>query len=223
LFFGHIWTYSYGAQKTSVAAAMILFSLNPLFTALASSKLVGDSVHPKVKWAMFFGFLALFLLFSEKHDPNDISFWGNVSAFASAILFSGYLLTSKMVRQKTNNISFTTLMYLVCALWFFVFMIATTDPAQENWVPIESSFWTAILALILFPTFLGHALFSYLLKDFNINWMSCGKLLEPGLASIVAYFVFSESPSVAVNLSFVFTAGAVLLLYMPWQKWRRNS
>jgi drug/metabolite transporter (DMT)-like permease len=214
LFFAHLWTYFYAAQNTSISAAMILFSLNPLFTALLSAKLVGDHVAPKVKWAMLLGFAGLLLLMSETSSPSAPTFWGNLSAFASALLFSGYLLSSKMARKKMDNLSFTTAIYAVCAFWFFVFMAWT----ETSWHPSHDHFWPAILALILFPTLLGHALFSYLLKDLNINWMSCGKLLEPGVASLVAFFAFGERPSLMAGMAFGFTAAAVLLLYSPWKK-----
>ena len=36
IFFSHLWTFFYAAKNTKIANAMIIYSVNPLFTALGS-------------------------------------------------------------------------------------------------------------------------------------------------------------------------------------------
>lgn len=212
-FFAHLWSYFYGVQNTSIANAMILFSLNPLFTAVLAKKWVGDSVSPEVKWSMLFGFLALALLLFPHSSQTQQSWLGGASALLSAAFYSLYVLSGKIIRKEVSNKLFMANVYLVCGSWFGIFILLTGAPTTGQ----SDNFWPGIAALILFPTLLGHGLFTYLVKELNINWMSCGKLIEPAVASLVAYWLFTESPSPTTWIAFAFTAIAVVLLYLPWR------
>lgn len=213
-FFSHLWTYFWAVQNTTIAAAMILFATNPLMTALWSKVLVHDTPHPRLGIAWLFGFAGLVLLLWERWNAAHMSFLGNLSAIASAALYSGYILTSKMGRKNIDNVTFTTGIYTVAAVGFFLAAFLRDVPLLDY----PSFTWWTILALIAFPTLLGHAVFTYLLKFLNINWMSCGKLLEPAVAAFVAFFLFGEQITPWTLGAFVLTGIAVAILYSPWER-----
>lgn len=75
--------------------------------------------------------------------------------------------------------------------------------------------WLGILGTIFIPTFLGHAIFTYLMNYLNINWMSCGKLLEPVMSALIAYLIFQENINSATKVSFLLTIMAVIILLYP--------
>ncbi len=106
---------------------------------------------------------------------------------------------------------FTWIAYLISALLFFT----AGSVNQVSWVGYSASTWWAVFGNILFPTLLGHALFTHLLKYLNINWMSCGKLMEPVFASLVASLVFSERLKSQTAVAFAFTALSVVILLLP--------
>ena len=49
----------------------------------------------------------------------------------------------------------------------------------------------------------------------DLSVLTCGKLIEPILASIMAYYVFSEVTLDGAGLAFIMTAAGVIILFWP--------
>ena len=62
------------------------------------------------------------------------------------------------------------------------------------------------LLLSVFPTILGHSIFSWCLKYFSPAFVSASKLCEPVVAALFAAFLFGELPT------FLQLVGCVLVL-----------
>lgn len=208
-FFIHLWTYKFAAQNTTIANSMILFAVNPLFTAMITTKLMKERFERRYILSYILAFTSIYLLISEKIDLSSQNFLGNLSALCSALLYSMYIISGKKARHTTSNLTYTLFIYSIAAFCFFSFSLYKGTELLNY--PIKT--WSSILLLILFPTFLGHVIFSYLLKILNINWMSTGKLIEPVLSTIVAYFVFQEPLSQNTAFSFTLTALALIILF----------
>lgn len=210
LFFFHLWTFFLAAQHTTIANCMVIFAINPLFTALGSWLLLNDPFEKRHGFAFLSAFVGITLLASQNLSWEQ-GLSGDIAALASAFFFSGYLLTSKKARLHMNTEQFTGSIYLWAAGLFLIFGLSQNVQMTDypDWT------WLAIAAHILFPTLLGHVLFTHLLKYFNIHWMSCGKLLEPGFSALIAYFAFQEALRPETSFAFVFFAISVLILFSP--------
>lgn len=210
-FFAHLWTYFYSAQNTTIANSMIIFSANPLFTAAFSIFIFKEKLSWKLALAYILAFSGLYLLLSHQIHFQDLSNLGNWSALLSALFYSGYILCGNKARQELPNLSYTWVVYLIVACLFFL----TGNLREISWTTYPKTTWLAILGTVLFPTLLGHALFTYLLKFMNINWLSCGKLIEPAMSAFIAYLLFSEIPSKETYWAFALTGSAILTLFIP--------
>lgn len=210
-FYLHLWSYSYSAQTTSVAHCMILFALNPLFTAVGAKIAFNEPLEKNVAFSYLFALVGLyFLLRSRISLGMDSGSWhGEASALASGILYSVYALCSKQSRKKMNNWNFGVGIYFVCSLCFLLTTLTLKTPLSGY----SNEGWLSIIGTILIPTLLGHSLFSYLMNYLNINWMSCGKLLEPTISAFAAFLVFREIVTTDTVLAFFFTSAAVLFLF----------
>ena len=133
------------------------------------------------------------------------------SALASAVFFVGYLLFGKKIRQSVANTSYSVVIYLTASLFFG----ATALLQNYQFTDYPGTTWLAIGASILLPTLLGHALFTYLMKFMNINLMTCGKLIEPAISSITAYFLFAEHLSDNTVVAFFLMSTAIVILFYP--------
>lgn len=232
LFFLHLWTYFLAAQNTKIASLMVIFASNPLFTAFLSKLFLKDRFLPRFGVAYFFGLLSLTLLFSDSfftyllttssfadstntHSHLNVanSGFGNIMALLSAIGYSGYIFTGKKSRAYIANSHYTWMIYLICGFCFGLVAIVK----GSNFTSYTLGSWLAILGTILVPTLMGHASFSFLLGRLNINWMSCGKLVEPVFSSITAWLIFGEVLQLKNYLSFIFTFFSVLILIAPWK------
>ncbi len=209
-FFFHLWTFFYAAQNTSIANCMVIFATNPIFTALGAWLFLKDRFENRHALAFLLAFSGVAFLFSDRMSWDSARI-GDFSALASAVFFSIYILASKKARLKMNTEQFTWIIYSLAATLFFF----TGLSLQVEWTGYPAQTWWAILGTIVFPTLLGHVLFTHLLKFFNINWLSCGKLAEPALSSAVAFLAFGEELKRESLIAFALTASSVVILFWP--------
>ncbi len=190
--FLHLFTYKYSAVHTSIANCMILFSLNPLSTALISILFFKEKISGRLAIAYALAFGALILLFQGKIQMGSEMWLGNLAGMASALLFSVYLLLCRATLKKVPQFLFHVFLYFAASLLFFGSLLVTESHVANSLVSISPRTALAIAGLILLPTLLGHTLFNSLLKKLNVSWMSCGKLVEPMFSSLIAFFLFQE-------------------------------
>ena len=218
-FFFHLWTYMMAAQNTSIAHMMILFATNPLFTMAGASLFFREKLNPRLFYAYPLALLGLWILVQEKVSFAPRSLWGDEMAFLSAALHAAYLLSSKRSRQNFDNLSFSTALYLITGMLFGI--LALVDGSA--FMITENRPWFAVFALIILPTFSGHALMTYLVNKMEVSLLSCGKLLEPAISSLLAYFIFDEAVHFRTLIAFVLTASAVFLLFWPFRVYNRKA
>lgn len=214
-FYAHLWTFQFAAQKTAIANVMILFSSNPLITALVTVLFLKESFAKKLIPAYIFGTAAILILVSQNIQLKSENSTGDLSAIISAVLFSGYIVCGHLARKQMSNSNFTYFIYALAGLLFY----ATSLARNTALIGYSQTTWLAILGLIVFPTLLGHAMFTYLLRFININWLSTGKLAEPVFASISAYFLFEERWNQNTLIAFSMTVLSLLILLEPWKHW----
>lgn len=214
VFFAHLWTFFYATQTTTIANSMILYSTNPLFTALGAFLFFKEKLPRRVIVAYALAIAGIYQLVSHNLSFAPEHLPGDVAALLSGVLLSAYVLTGNKARQTLSNVDFSFLVYMVVGALFGL----TAWARGESFGPYPALTWISIAGLVIFPTLLGHVLFMYLLRHMNINLMSCGKLLEPVLAALAAYVLFHEELTANTWIAFALTASAVLILFFPWQK-----
>ncbi|MES3039335.1 MAG: DMT family transporter [Bdellovibrionota bacterium] len=219
-FFGHLWTYVYSAQHTTIAHCMIIFATNPLFTSLGAAYFFKDAFPRRLVAAYILAFIGLYFLLSQSISGKMGSIDGDISALISGILFAGYILTGKKSRQAFTNTHYTFVIYLLTALLFGI----NGASSGKDFIHYPPIMWACVVILVLMPTLLGHSLFSYLMKFMNIGLMTCGKLIEPLLSAVVAYYLFNETLNEWTVLSFIFMGIALIVLFWPEIKlqWKRG-
>lgn len=223
-FFLHLYSYFFAAQNTHIAKAMILFSLNPLFTAAITVLFFKEKLHPRIIIAFTAGFIALYLLLNAhstevQATQHPLDFQGRISAIFSAFTYSLYILTSRKARLSQGNVDFSARLFAVTGILFLCVMLFKNQNIATNFLEISWSSWVAIFGTILIPTFLGHLVFIYLLKHLDVNWMSCGKMLEPALSALTAYLFFHEKVTATTAFAFLCTTIAtIFLIFSPKEK-----
>lgn len=223
-FFCHLWTYFLAVQHTKVANCTILYSLNPIFTAILSVLFFREKFEKHWWLSLALAFTSIVLLFSDQAQfafgnagmfqtasLSNPDFAGNILALISAIFFSGYLSFGNLARKKLSNSQFTSAAYLTAAICFLV-VVASKETPLTDYPPRT---WIGISLLIIFPTLLGHAVFTHLLSRLNVNFLSCLKLTEPVMTSLWAVFLFNESVSRYLALALGLCVSSLLILLAP--------
>jgi len=213
-FFAHLWTYKFAVQNTTIANAMIIYATNPLFTGLVTVFFMGEKFERRYLFAYILAFIGIYLLLEHNLQMHSENIAGDISSIFAALFYSFFIIFGKKARHAMSNPTYTFFVYGLAAFFFFAF----SQWNGTELTPYPAKTWIAIALLILLPTLLGHTIFSYLLKKLNINWMSMGKLLEPVLAIIGAYFFFGEELSPQASLAFTLTAISILILIAPYRR-----
>lgn len=217
-FFLHLWTYKYASKNTLVSNTMILFATNPVWATLGGQVFFKEYIKPRVIFSYMLALIGVFMLVAQNLQLTPENHFGNVSALISAFFYALYMLTSKKARLHMANNDFSLILYSTCALMFGIAVLSTNAPMTG----FDAISWWSILGLIIFPTFLGHMSFTYLVKHMNLGLMSCGKLIEPIIATIFAYFLFNEHLGNNAIYAFILTGVSVLILFWPTINKRAN-
>lgn len=221
-FFLHLGTFFFASQNTLIAHTMILFATNPLFVALGNWHFRNERPTSRLALSYVLAFGALILLLQQSQKSSDgfpLALQGDLSALASSVFFSIYILLSQRCRKVYSNSVFTSGMYLVAAAFFAGVVLLRGLP----WFEYPARTWQGIGAQILFPTLLGHSLIAYLMRHLNVTLMTTGKLSEPVMAAIVASFVFQEPLTPNVLVAFLLTGAALVLLLAPLKASKASS
>lgn len=218
-FFLHLWTFFYASKNTSIANCMIIFSVNPLFTAVGASLFFKEKFTARLAVAYIFAFIGIYWLVRHSLKFDDGLVKGDLMALLSGLLVSVYLLSGKKLRQSIDNPSFSVFIYSICGALFGI----TGLIKGVEFINFPEQTWWAIAGLVIIPTLLGHSLFMYLIKYMNINLMTCGKLLEPVMSSMIAWIIFKEQLYYDTWIAFAFTSTSILVLFAPWQLLTKRS
>lgn len=210
-FFTHLWTFTFAAQNTRIAHCMILFATSPVWISLGNRLLFRESFGGRLIVSYVLAMAGMVLLFRHSLSFESGLVAGDMVALVSAVLFSGYILSGKKARQTTGNSGYSFVVYALAGVLFWI-SGSLRGLDFTGWPPHT---WMAITGAVALPTLLGHALFSWLMKSMNINFMSCGKLLEPVFAALVAAVAFNEPVTTESQVSFALTAAGVLFLFVP--------
>ena len=217
-FFLHLWTYKYASKHTLVSNTMILFATNPVWATLGGQVFFKENIKPRVIFAYMLALIGVFMLVAQNLQLTPENHLGNISALISAFFYALYMLTSKKARLHMANNDFSLILYSTCALMFGIAILSTNSPMTG----FDAISWWSVLGLIILPTFLGHMSFTYLVKHMNLSLMSCGKLIEPIIATIFAYFLFGEHLGSYAIYAFLLTGVSVLILFWPSLTKRAN-
>ncbi len=218
LLFVHFVSFFVAVQRTSVAASNILFTLNPVTTAVGAWLLHRHALSNLLAGSMGLGILGVLSLFGplfwqSTSDPTlRFNVGGGLMGVLSAVSFSAYLLTSRHVRRRLSNPRFTLELWTVAMILAGIGMWMLDVPFFEY----SERTWWSFLALAWLPTLLGHAIFTWCLNHYDINALSCATLSEPVIAAAVAYWMFGENLSMSEILSFALTSASIALLTWPW-------
>ena len=218
--FMHLWTFKYAAKNTSISNCMIIFSSNPIWASLGAVLFFKEKLSSRLVISYFLALIGVYVLVAPELQIGKTLNSGDLSAFVSAILYACYMLAGKRARLNFDNVIYSFGQYLVCALWFGLCALYTGAPMTGY----DSVSWLAIAGLLALPTFFGHFSFTYLVEHMNISIMTCGKLIEPVIASIIAAIVFNEKLSPTAPTAFCLTATSVIILFGPniYKQFRRQ-
>ena len=201
-----LWNASLGL--TTVAAATTLVSCAPLFVGLGSVFL-GEPPSGRA-WAGIVlatvGAVVIGAGDAAGFGGGTDALWGDVLAFAGALALAAYLLLGRVARRRLPVSTYAASVYGVAALVLLPACLLTGS--SLGGYPAAS--WLALAGVVAGPQLLGHTVFNSLLASVSASLVAVVMLLEPVIATVLAWWLFGELPGPSL------WAGAPMVLAGVW-------
>lgn len=180
---------------TSVASASVLVTIHPIMIILVERLMF----KRHFAWTSWLGVVMAFLgsaLLGISDSQLEQSFadplLGNFLAFSAAVIFVVYLFLGQKVRQSREWVDYVFPVYSYAAVTCLILVGLFGD----NLLEISLIGVLVGLGLAIGPQIMGHGSMNYAVKFISPTLLSTLILIEPLLASVLAFFLFDELPPV---------------------------
>jgi drug/metabolite transporter (DMT)-like permease len=185
-----LWNASLGL--TTVAAATTLVSCAPLFVGFGSVFL-GEPPSGRA-WAGIVlatvGAVVIGLGDATGLGTGSRALLGDALAFAGALAMAAYLLLGRVARQRLPVATYAASVYGVAAVVLLPACLLTGASLGGY----RAASWLALAGVVVGPQLLGHTVFNGLLATVSASVVAVVLLLEPVIATILAWWLFDELP-----------------------------
>jgi drug/metabolite transporter (DMT)-like permease len=188
---------------TSVAASVVLVSMQPVFVAILAYLLFGERTSP-LSFAGILVALAGTAVIAGDGSVGSAALLGNALALVGAVTVAIYVLIGRSSRTGGMGVlPYSIVVYSAAALTLFVaallFDVRLWGYSGETW------FW--LWAITLGPQIMGHTVFNWALRYVEASIISGTILAEPAISALLAWVILSERPGALTILG-----GAVVLV-----------
>lgn len=190
---------------TTVASAVTLVTVSPIFVALGSWWFLREPTDRRT-WAgmavTIVGAVVIGLADLAAVDLGRRALIGDAMAFAGALGITGYLLIGRAARRELPATTYSAIVFGWSAVGLLALCLALGVPLV-GFTPVT---WLAILGIVVGPQLLGHTIFNALLSTVPPTVVAIVVLAEPVGAGLLAWLLLDELPAAW------FFAGAPLVL-----------
>ena len=202
----HFFAYFASVRMTSAAASSVLVDLQVIFVAILSGILFHVRISVK-GWAAILTALSgasILALASGSDGTGTLS--GNVLALFGAVFLALYFMLSTECRKVLSTQAFTCIVYPVTGLVALAASVFT-GAALTGYGSVN---YLMALCLAVFPTLLGHSLYSYCLRFLPTPTVSTIMLLDAVFAILWGFLFFGDGVSAAGAAGCVLAIGGVV-------------
>jgi len=190
----HFVTWIESLYHTTVAGASVILAIAPILVALLSHWLLKE----RLEWSLILSILvavtgSVLLVWGDLIRVDDVkeSLLGNGLAISAAFLQAFYMIIGRVVRRSASWLAYVFPLYTVAALTTIV--AALID--GTTLIGYDPSVYVLCALMALFPQIAGHGSFNFALKYLSAAFLSLLSLLEPVIASVLAFLLFEEMPT----------------------------
>lgn len=211
--------YFFGVSFTQANTASTIYTTYPIWITIYSILLLHERSNLKLKFiGIVIGLIGVIVLMSDVstlYSPEFII--GNFLVLISSIVWGLYSVLGKKIQNNENEISnielkFTMVSSFIAASPVVIVLIFSSEFSTFLiGYNLESWFWILFMGAI--STGFGLFLFFYGLK--HVVEVSKGislAFLKPIFATILAFIILSEIPSITLVISICFVVVSILLI-----------
>lgn len=194
---------------TTVSASVVLVTTAPLFVLLASPRVLGVAIRPRSLVSFSLALTGVAIIAGGDFIVSPEALLGDLLALGGAMAAAGYLLVGKKLRAQVALLPYLAMVYVVAA----AALVGAALALRVDLMPRSASAWLVLAALAVVPTLVGHSLLNWALKFYEAFKVNLAVLLEPVLASLLAWAVLGETPPLHVLPGALLVLSALALEY----------
>ena len=181
-------------KATSVAASVLLGTCHIIYVSIIGWVVFGEKLNSRGIIGTVIALAGIIILFWGDLVEDPGNFRGNFLAFISGILAGLYYLGGRKHRKNISLPTYAFIVYFSSAvvMWFVVL----TQGLEYRSIP--NSEFQLFFLMALVPTLLGHTMQNWALAFLPAYVISITLLAEPIGSGLLAWYIFSEVPSLGV-------------------------
>ena len=187
----HYFLWFQSLNLTSVASAVTMATLQPLFTFVAGYLFFKEKYTKIAILGFIISFIGSIIIGFGDFQISSKALIGDLIAFISAGFISGYFIIGQYVRTRLSSFSWISLTYFFA----FIFLAILSYFMKIPFTGYSLNIWLNILGLTLISTMLGQVVFIWLLKWFSATIISMSILGETVCTCLFGYFILGEKIS----------------------------
>lgn len=199
---GHFASWISSLQYTSVASSVLLVNTHPVMVYVISRVFLREKSSRRQLFFVILTVLGSAVLSWGDMGKGAGVLLGDFLAVLGALSVGIYMIIGRVVRRSMGVTDYTAFLYTSSAM----VLLAGVGLAELPLGPYPLRDFLLFFSLAFFCTILGHSVYSWALKYVSSTYLSLNILLEPIMAGILAFFLFSEVPGVLNGI------GAVIVL-----------
>jgi len=187
---------------TTVASSVVLVTSSPIFVAIASHFLFHEKLNRYAILGIVICLIGAVLIGYGDWMGGSKPFLGDMLAFFATLSVVGYLLIGRKLRQSTDLLSYSCLVYSSAAL----FLLLAVFTLNYRLFGYSTTTYLMFVLLALLPQILGHLSINWALGFLPAALVATAVLGEPVGATALAFVILNESPT------FTQIGGGILIL-----------
>lgn len=189
-------------KLTSVANATLLANFAPIFVTLAAWLLYKQKVTRLFLFALAIALAGTIAVIGSSMNIDAQHLKGDGLGIITAMFYTGYILSIKKLRERFSTATIMTWSTIATA----IFLLPVALLSGEIFWPQTLHGWMILVGLGWISHAGGQSLIAYALAHLPAQFSSVGLLLQPVLATLIAWRLFGE------NVSALQFFGAALVL-----------
>jgi len=189
-------------QLTTIANAIFLESVHPLFGIIVSVIFLKEYPPRRIYYVLFAALIGMAIIFIQDFGSAGTGLTGDIFAVFSALFFSMYILIARLHKGEEDFIKYLIFIYgsaaLFCAVYIWSSGLSFSGYALQSWL--------FMILLALGPNLLGHSTLNWSSRHLQIFKVNLVCLLEPVMATLSGMLFLAEYPALH------FYPGAALIL-----------
>lgn len=198
----HFGAWMTSLSLTSVASSAVLVETHPLFVMFASRLAFGETTSGAAVVGALIAAVGSAIIGLGDSAGGGSALFGDMLALLSALMFAGYVIVGRGVRQRLSVAPYAFVVYGICSLALGVTSLAS----GARIYPYPTRDYMLFLALAAVPTILGHTVFNWALRYVSASVISVSVLGEPVGATLLAMALLKERPPASA------VAGGILVI-----------